>query len=100
MPNNHQDENALWFEMYKIYGENPIPSASHRSFLLLRDISAASIIFMVAYIAFSLANQTFRWWALLFFSLQYLFLSISAKNVGNRFCLNVILEYIQASKSK
>lgn len=95
IPKSAKEQNQLWYKIYKSHESKVAVLSSHRNFLFTRDLTGISAVFLivlplVSLIAFGNSIQ------ILFYSLyvilQYLVLSIVARNYGNRFVCNVLAE--------
>lgn len=94
-PRNPSEQNALW---YKIYREHKIKSmvwASHRVYLLTRDLAAIAACFLLLLsIGAGVALVGWKPWA--YYSaalfLQYALIAGAARNYGYRFVQNVLCE--------
>jgi len=93
LPETPKEQNALWYRLYKKHAESLTVSEAHRLYLLNRDLTALSVLFVVFFSAGTILSQIgwkitgFYFFALL---VQYLVLSVSAKHYGTRFVLNVL----------
>jgi len=95
LPRSPKDQNVLWFQMYKRHAESLTVSEGHRLYLLTRDMASISAIFAIVFSIFALISSSQREIALFYCAallIQYLILSASARNYGNRFVLNVLTE--------
>ncbi len=94
------EQNALWYRLYKAHVESVTVSEAHKAYLLTRDMAAFSTLFVVLFLAGGIAASVGTRVVLLYCAFlvsQYLVLSTSARNYGNRFVLNVLAE---ASRAK
>ena len=93
LPTEPSEQNTLWFDVYKKHQNKTIVLNSHGVYLLTRDMtSISSILFVlftigVIFSSISISTTTIYACAL---AMQYLFISIAARNYGNRFVLNVL----------
>ncbi len=82
----------------KKHKDNPIVKSSHRTYLLYRDCTAISVIALLSIIPLwhylDLNNEQVKNIFLPFLAL-YGVLTIAARNAGNSFVENVIVEEIQ-----
>ena len=94
-PAGEDDQNRQWYRLYKENSEKTIVINSHRSFLLSRDLAGASALATVI-LPLSLLFYTKNLWnaAGLFLILitQYLTIALVARNHGERFVCNVLVE--------
>lgn len=93
-PEDPIEQNRLWYKFYKECENDKIVIGSHKDFLLTRDLCSVSFIF--ALILLPIGALVFQKYSLkisysLFLILQYLILSIAARNFGNRFACNVLV---------
>lgn len=98
-PREPDKQNALWFSLYKRYGGVNKVLEAHRSYLLTRDMASISSLFVILF-PLGVFGENFQWktaaiYAAMLF-LQYVLIAISARNYGNRFVLNVLVEESQA----
>jgi hypothetical protein len=95
LPRSPKDQNILWFQMYKKHADSLTVSEGHRLYLLTRDMASISAVFVGAFSACVLSSSIPHEMAFLYclaLLAQYLILSASARNYGNRFVLNVLTE--------
>lgn len=98
-PTNPAEQNVLWYKIYKAHRNgNTIINSSHQMWLLLRDLTALTFIFMTTFTVFKIygtvpyiKNSNSILSCLI---LEYAFFTIAAKNAGNRFVLNVLVEAV------
>jgi hypothetical protein len=93
-PEDPKQQNALWYKLYKKHTGSVIISEAHRIYLLTRDMTALSVLFVVFFSAgTSMSPVSGKVIAIYVVALlvQYLILSVSAKNYGARFALNVLV---------
>lgn len=91
-PKKASDQNKLWYKIYKKNSADLIVSESHRAFLLARDLTSLSFLFLI------FIGLPILWsekWPLSFFYFiilisQYLLVRLGAKNRGRRFVSNVL----------
>lgn len=96
IPSEPEDQNRVWYKIYKkVQGKKSV-DLSHKNFLLARELAAISFLFLI-----------FTPWSIVFLSkvkelsalyflimlLQYFVLCIVAQNNGRRFVGNVLAEY-------
>lgn len=97
IPTSPREENALWYKWYKTVEDQITVREAHKNFLLNRDLTGISFLFFVFGTIAMLFSQAMSqiiiiYSAILF--LQYLVFSIVARNHGNRFVCNVIVQYL------
>jgi hypothetical protein len=93
-PEDPKQQNALWYKLYKKHAGSVIVSEAHKIYLLTRDMTALSVLFVVFFTAgTSLSPVDGKIIGFYFVALlaQYLILSTSARNYGTRFVLNVLV---------
>lgn len=92
-PQSPENQNKVWFKVYKKHENNNIVSSSHRAFLLYRDFTGITCIFLIAliplYFLFNLSNKQFVVIAIAYLT-QYILVVIAARNSGYRFVGNVL----------
>ena len=94
LPEEPTEQNRLWYKLYKEVGEDKIIMGSHRDFLLSRDLCSISFLFALAAIPLGLffwEDQHIFSVYMIFMVLQYIIVSVSARNFGNRFVCNVLV---------
>ena len=97
-PNDPNDENRVWYGLYRSV-ENAIQVVdAHRAFLLARDLTSIAFTFFIvgAPAAFFLSGSTK--WTLTYLGvavIQYVILAFVARNHGVRFVRNVLVEVSQ-----
>lgn len=92
-PQNPRDQNTCWYRLYQKHQSNVIISDSHKRFLLFRDSSTLTLlIFVIAGVATALSEIPLGLWALIAggLAMQFLWLSVSARNTGKRLVQNVL----------
>ena len=99
LPTIPEKQNQLWYKMYKEFEFHPMIFASHRNFLLSRDLTGFSFLFVVTYpIAVVVAAFVLKelyssfFWYLGFLVAQYIVCSLVSRNYGNRFACNVLAQ--------
>jgi hypothetical protein len=95
LPRSPKDQNVLWFQIYKKHAGSLTVSEGHRLYLLSRDMASISAVFAIAFsicAVFSSIQKEMAFFYFAFLLMQYLILSTSARNYGNRFVLNVLTE--------
>jgi len=95
LPKDSIEQNKLWYRIYKLHESKITILDSHKNYLLCRDLTGLSAIFLVVFTIFTLIfvgvkMRTFYY--VLYLFIQFLFLSIAAQNYGNRFVCNVLAE--------
>ncbi|RLC39129.1 MAG: hypothetical protein DRH33_03415 [Candidatus Nealsonbacteria bacterium] len=95
LPKDSIEQNKLWYRIYKIHESKITILDSHKNYLLCRDLTGLSAIFLVVFTIFTLIfigvkMKTFYY--ILYLFIQFLIISIAARNYGNRFVCNVLAE--------
>lgn len=95
LPQDPEEQNKLWYRLYRQVANAPAVESVHRDFLLLRDYAALSVLFILALggiAAFSVRPvSVFLGYAGLLV-LQFLVVRIAAANCGRRFVATVLAE--------
>jgi hypothetical protein len=99
IPSEPKEQNAAWFRLYKVHSSRQTVLEAHRAYLLTRDMAALSAVFAVtlsigAFIS-AVAWETAALYSAALFA-EYIIVSTSARNYGNRFVANVLAEESQA----
>jgi hypothetical protein len=98
-PQEADKQNALWFSLYRKYGDVERVLESHKSYLLTRDMASISSLFAILF-PLGVFAANLKWEVGVIYAaallLQYVIIAISARNYGNRFVLNVLVEESQA----
>lgn len=95
LPREPMDQNRLWYKLFREHEENERVADAHRLYLLTRDMTALSTVFLIA---FGLAAAIWgcpakvTWMYLAFLAIQYITVSTAARNYGNRFATTVLAE--------
>ena len=94
-PRAPQEQNTLWYKLYKKHKMARSVWESHKVYLLTRDMSVvaalAALLFSVGVATAGVDLRT----TLIYFALltaQYVLIAKAAHNYGNRFVLNVVCE--------
>ncbi len=92
LPTSADDQNTLWYKIYKTKQTDEVVLNSHGRWLLFRDVFAISIVLFLPLTIFTFWNTGAK--AGLTFTLPYLALLggiwICARNTGERFACNVL----------
>ena len=92
LPISAEDQNALWYKIYKTKQNDIVVLNSHARWLLFRDMFAISIILLLPSTIFTFWNSGVK--AGIFFALLYLVVFggiwACARNTGERFACNVL----------
>ncbi len=93
LPTNPEDQNRLWYKIYRQVESDIRIQDSHRDWLFARDLTAYSVIFLIIFSAFTILSDSNWKIKLIYLSIiiiQYISISISARNYGQRFVCNVL----------
>lgn len=98
-PRDADKQNALWFSLYKKHGDVEKVLESHKIYLLTRDMASISSLIVILF-PLGVFAENFKWEAAAIYAaallLHNVLIAISARNYGNRFVLNVLVEESQA----
>ncbi|MBN2037292.1 MAG: hypothetical protein JW768_11165 [Chitinispirillaceae bacterium] len=98
VPLEPKEQNAKWYHLYKTHVDKPIVIEAHRNYLLTRDITAIAALFVVVFSSGTFLS-TIGWRLSVLYTVailaQYLIVATSARNYGNRFVANVLVEESQ-----
>lgn len=98
-PQKADEQNALWFNLYKKHGNVDKVLEAHKIYLLTRDMASISSLFVILF-PLGVFAQNLKWEGAATYAaallMQYVLSAISARNYGNRFVLNVLVEESQA----
>lgn len=91
-PTSARDQNAKWYALLRQHEAAPHIGAGHRVFLLLRDMSALTVLLASSTPATSLAGATWSAiaWVEVALVIEFLALSTAGRNAGNRLVVNVL----------
>lgn len=94
-PIEAHEQNAIWYHIYKIHADKITVMESHKTYLLTRDMTALSALFLIIFASGAVISPV-GWKVVipyyLFLILQYFAISASARNYGERFVANVLVE--------
>ena len=100
-PDTRADENRVWFAIYKKFTNASTVLQAHKAFLLNRDIATIALIFaVVGPLGLCLSGvelQRLTGYVSVML-MQYLIFMIVARNHGNRFVCNVLVEFIASKR--
>ena len=100
-PRAPQAQNALWYQLYKARQKAVTVFQAHRVYLLTRDMATVSAAFVVLFPIGLIANHGLGERTSILYvaalALQYLLTATAARNYGNRFVLNVLVEQSHAT---
>lgn len=93
-PINPIDQNRLWYKMYRSVEGDVRVHEAHHDWLFARDLTAFSIIFLIAFSLmgfFAVSIGTIYCVYFLALFSQYVLVAIAAKTYGKRFVSNVLV---------
>lgn len=95
-PQTPAEENALWYRWYKTVQDRVTVLESHKQFLLNRDLAGVFFLFFVmGTMALTVSDvplaRTSIYGLMMF--IHYIVFAVVARNHGNRFTCNVLVEY-------
>jgi hypothetical protein len=93
LPTDPELQNKLWYRMYKTNEFHPMIFDSQRNFLISRDLTGLSFLFLIIYsIAVLIIEVKFSTGLIYigFLLMQYIIISLVGRNYGNRFSCNVL----------
>lgn len=93
LPLNARDENSEWYKLFKSVENKPTVYSVHRDFLLLRDYTTLSLLFIMifgasGFLLFSTTHIALIYLALLV--IQFAVVRQAASNCGIRMVTNVL----------
>jgi hypothetical protein len=92
-PSDPQEQNALWYKLYKKNETDARIRDSQQMFLFFRDAASISLlIFLVIGMLYTLGVPAFQrcGYALVVMAIQYFLFVVAARNTANRFVRNVL----------
>jgi hypothetical protein len=92
IPTSFNDQNRLWYRIYISNNSNPVVVKSHKDFLLARDLTSMSFLFLVGVglPCLLFIGHDVKWVYFLFLSIQFFLMAIVAQNHGKSFVRNVL----------
>lgn len=93
LPTEPGEQNAKWYKLYRMVGDDPAVAHAHKLYLMYRDMAAMSLLLLPlvpAALWYAGAPPVSRWIAGGLFAVQYLVCAISARHSGTRFVCNVL----------
>jgi len=92
LPTAGRDQNQLWYKIYKKHSSDLVIMKSHKDFLLARDMSAISFLFLIfaGFPMLYFGKSPNSYFYLIFLFVQYLIFVRIAQNHGKRFVTNVL----------
>jgi hypothetical protein len=101
-PREPKEQNTLWYRLYKKHTGNVMVTEAHRVYLLTRDLTALSAVFVVLF-SIGIGFDSVSWKTGCLYSAiliaQYFIIATSARNYGIRFVLNVLAEESHAKQN-
>ena len=94
-PTDPMDQNRAWYRLYKTVDKDPAVVQVHRDFLLLRDYTGFSVLFVAFYGAaglYAIPSTKIGLLYLVFLILQYVVVRQAASNYGIRFVTTVLAQ--------
>ncbi len=95
LPTEPKEQNSVWYRLYKRHADKQTVLEAHQSYLLTRDMTALSAVLAISFSVGSFLSAI-GWKTATLYSgtllIQYLIVSTSARNYGNRFVANVLTE--------
>lgn len=93
LPTEPREQNAKWYKLYRLVGDDPAVSEAHKLYLMYRDMAAMSL-FLVPLVPAALwyagGSIGSLWAAAGLFAVQYLVCALGARHSGTRFVCNVL----------
>lgn len=92
LPSDPAQQNRLWFKWYREFQDETGISQVHREYLFTRDWTGLSMLLGVVLVPLAFWQMNFQngWIVTGFFLFQYLLVSQSARNHGQRFVASVL----------
>lgn len=99
-PQDPKAQNALWYRLYKEQSADMKITEAHRIYLLTRDMTAISALFVILF-SIGVVVGSVNWKTPVLYTAgliaQYFLIASAARNYGKRFVLNVLAEESQTS---
>ena len=95
LPTDPKEQNSEWYLLYAQYRDNPKIYNAHKVFLLTRDLTALTVLFIPSAIFGHLllgSSSRMVFYHLMFLAALFVVTSLSARNYGHRFVANVLSE--------
>ena len=92
-PDTPQQQNSLWYRIYRTYGEDTSVIEAHKSFLFTRDYAVLCLLMMICFVPLAfwqLPVTTVAWMYGAAMVIQFAMVMVAARNNGNRFVLTVL----------
>lgn len=95
LPTDPKRQNTEWFRLYRQYQDDLQVFYSHKAFLLTRDLTSLTVVFIplsiLGHFLFGSKPQMFVY-HLLILVILFIIISLSAKHYSERFVANVLVE--------
>lgn len=101
LPTDPAEQNATWYKLYRPFRDDVIIASAHKLFLLLRDYTAMSVLFVLVFGPWAFIAMTNKHVATGYVAIllgQYLIVRMAAVNAGIRMVTNVIALKTSASR--
>ena len=98
IPRDPEGQNTLWYSLYRKQESKMIVREAHRQFLLARDSGSIAFLFSIfGTLGLWYFDHTLSWLLTYFVVMivHYIVLAIVARNHGNGFVCNVLIEVLQ-----
>ena len=95
LPVDPKEQNNEWFRLYRQYQDDLQVFHSHKAFLLTRDLTSLTVVFIpLSILGHFLLGSTLQMliYHLLILVMLFIVISLSAKHYGERFVANVLVE--------
>lgn len=93
LPETPREQNARWYQLYKLVENQTEITEAHRSFLMYRDMAVLSLAFVLlapAVLYLAGGSKGAQWLAAAAFAAQFVLTALSARWSGVRFVCNVV----------
>lgn len=92
LPKNPEQQNKLWYKIYRKNCDEIVIRDSHRAFLLARDLTSLCILFVIflGLPALIIGEWPINLYYFIYLILQFLIIAIGGQNRGQRFVTNVL----------
>lgn len=103
LPTEPQAQNQLWYKIYKTNEFHPMIFDSHKNFLISRDLTALSFLFLIIYTVAIIITDVIistKLAYLCFLIIQYVIMALVSQHHGNRFTCNCLaVTYVNKDNS-
>jgi hypothetical protein len=93
LPTDPRVQNAKWYKLYRLVGDEPAVTHAHKLYLMYRDMAAMSLVLIPlvpAALWYAGAPAASCWVTGSLFALQYVVCALGARHSGTRFVCNVL----------